>query len=170
MVPEHIDGMPAVATGPRGSETVQQQRDRHWAEMLQELRVVQTGVQLLAGFLVTIPFQSRFDQLSGAQHLLFLVALGFAIVSVALLIAPVSLHRTLFRRRRREALIAWSAVLAQAGLATLALTIVSAVALIASVVLDTTAAVVLVVVTMAIFALLWVVLPEVVARRAAPDR
>lgn len=165
-----MEAMPEVETGPRGTATIEQQRDRHWAEMLQELRVVQTGVQLLAGFLVTIPFQARFGELSGTQHVLFLVALGLAIASVALLIAPVSLHRTLFRRRRREALIAWSARLAQAGLACLALTMVSAVALIASVVLDTTAAVVLVGVTTLVFALLWVVLPEIVARRAQPDR
>lgn len=95
-------------------ETRMEELDRNWNELLQELRVLQTGVQLLTGFLLTLPFQQRFTQLTGQQRTLYLVIVGLAATATALLIAPVSAHRLLFRQHAREELVTaahWSAFL-----------------------------------------------------------
>src|SRR5256885_7464608 len=83
-------------------ETELQRLDRNWAELLQELRVVQTGVQLLTGFLLTLPFQQAFANLSNAQQGIYLAVVGLSAMSTALLIAPVALHPALFRRHARR--------------------------------------------------------------------
>lgn len=72
------------------NETPTQQLDRNWSALLQELRVVQTGVQLLTGFLLTLPFQARFDSLSTAGHVVYLVTVSASILATVLLVAPVS--------------------------------------------------------------------------------
>jgi uncharacterized protein DUF6328 len=76
--------------------------DRNWNELLQELRVTQTGLQILTGFLVTLPFQQRFSGLGSRQVLLYLVTLEVAIVATVLVLAPASLHRLLFRQQERS--------------------------------------------------------------------
>jgi hypothetical protein len=74
-------------------ETPLERLDRNWADLLQELRVVQTGVQLLTGFLLTLPFQARFAQLHQFEENLYLSTVGLAIASTGFLIAPVLIHR-----------------------------------------------------------------------------
>lgn len=74
--------------------------DRNWISLIQELRVVQTGVQLLTGFLLTLPFQSRFATLPFAMRLLYLMTVAASISATVCLIAPVAAHRMLFRRHR----------------------------------------------------------------------
>jgi heme exporter protein D len=87
------------------NETRTERYDRNWHDIQQELRITQTGTQLLAGFLLTLPFQQRFQQLTDAQigSYLFLVVLAAAVSILAL--APVSTHRLLFRRRQMEELV-----------------------------------------------------------------
>src|SRR3954471_17419414 len=80
----------------RGTPTAR--LDRNWGDLLQELRVVQTGVQLLTGLLLTVPFQARFGDLTGPQRVLYLVVFSLSASSPGLLIAPVALHRALFRQ------------------------------------------------------------------------
>ena len=89
-------------------ETEAQRLDRNWSSLLQELRVAQTGVQLLTGFLLTLPFQQRFTQLDGVMRLVYLVTVGCSIGATVLLVAPVSMHRLLFRRHRLKTLVAAS--------------------------------------------------------------
>src|ERR1700712_4015200 len=84
------------------NETTVQRLDRNWTDLLQELRVVQTGVQFLTGFLLTLPFQQRFWQLSSRQHDLYLASVSASVVATAFLQAPVSVHRALFRRHQRD--------------------------------------------------------------------
>jgi len=84
---------------------------------LRELRVIQTGVQLLTGFLLTLPFQSRFEHLTQFQQVLYLITLSAAVISTGLLIAPVSLHRFLFRRHGRRVTVDVAHRLAQIGMA-----------------------------------------------------
>jgi len=86
-------------------ETPQERADRNWNELLQELRVSQTGVQVLAGFLVTLPFQSRFGELDSFQRAWYvgLLALSFATVSVML--APVAIHRHVFQTDTKPELV-----------------------------------------------------------------
>ncbi len=105
------------------------QLDRNWAELLQELRVIGTGVQVLFAFLLGIAFQARFSQTSSTQRDLYLVTLTFSGMAAALLIAPVAVHRFLFRIGVKDELVTFSNRLAVAGLAVLSLSMVGAVAL-----------------------------------------
>lgn len=93
-------------TGSTGrNESREEQLDRNWAELLQELRVLQTGVQILAGFLLTLPFQQRFRDLDDFQVNLYLANVVIAALTTAFIILPVSVHRRLFRQRLKETLV-----------------------------------------------------------------
>jgi hypothetical protein len=97
-------------------ETETQRLDRNWSSLLQELRVTQTGVQLLTGFLLTLPFQQRFAQLGGSVHVVYLVTVACSIGSTVFLVAPVAMHRLLFRRHRLRTLVSIGHRCALAGL------------------------------------------------------
>ncbi len=86
------------------SETETERLDRNWASLLQELRVVQTGVQLLTGLLLTLPFQQRFDILDDDMQVVDLATVAFSVAFTVLLVAPVGMHRVLFRRHRLKSL------------------------------------------------------------------
>ena len=101
---------------PGRDETETERLDRNWASLLQELRVAQTGVQLLTGFLLTLPFQQRFTELDGVMRTVYLVTVACSIGSTVLLVAPVGMHRLLFRRHRLETLVSASHSYAIAGL------------------------------------------------------
>src|SRR5262249_37794145 len=104
-------------------ETETERLDRNWTSLLQELRVVQTGVQLLTGFLLTLPFQQRFDILADDMQGVYLATVCAAVASTALLIAPVATHRILFRRHRLAALVKAAHRCAYAGLVLLAVAV-----------------------------------------------
>lgn len=89
-------------------ETEAQRLDRNWSSLLQELRVAQTGVQLLTGFLLILPFQPRFAQLDTTMRTAYLVTVASSIGATVLLVAPVSMHRLMFRRHRLKTLVATS--------------------------------------------------------------
>ena len=74
---------------------------RNWNELLQELRVTQTGVQILTGFLLTVPFSNRFEDLTAFQRDVYLAVLAGSVLTTGLVVAPVAMHRVLFRQRRR---------------------------------------------------------------------
>ena len=97
-------------------ETEAQRLDRNWSSLLQELRVAQTGVQLLTGFLLTLPFQQRFTQLDGVMRTVYLVTVACSIGATVLLVAPVSMHRLLFRRHRLKTLVSAAHSYAMVGL------------------------------------------------------
>ena len=101
---------------PGRDETETERLDRNWASLLQELRVVQTGVQLLTGFLLMLPFQQRFTELDGIMRAVYLVTVACSIGSTVLLVAPVGMHRLLFRRHRLDTLVSASHGYAIAGL------------------------------------------------------
>ncbi|MBV9830486.1 MAG: sodium:proton antiporter, partial [Marmoricola sp.] len=104
--------------------------DRNWIELIQELRVAQTGVQVLAGFLLTLPFTQRFSSLGQAHRTVYLVAFSLAVVTVGLMTAPAALHRFLFGRHEKDVLVRTGAFFAKAGLAMMGLTLVAVVVLI----------------------------------------
>ena len=93
------------------NETVSQRMDRNWIELLQELRVTQTGTQILTGFLLAVAFQQKFDQLSPGQHRVYLGLIVTAVLTTALALTPVNLHRALFRRHAKAVLVAVSTVI-----------------------------------------------------------
>ncbi|TAP45009.1 DUF6328 family protein [Arthrobacter sp. S39] len=105
-------------TGSTGrNETREEQLDRNWAELLQELRVLQTGVQILAGFLLTLPFQERFERLDDFQVTLYLVNVVIATLTTAFILLPVSVHRRLFRQRLKETLVSSADTITKIALA-----------------------------------------------------
>ncbi len=113
-------------------ETRDQRDDRNIIELLQELRVAGLGVQVLFGFLLALPFSSRFGQLSGTQRGLYVAVLVLAAVATALLLGPVAYHRLVFRLRQKEQLIRTSNVLAILGLIAVAMAVAGTVLLVVS--------------------------------------
>ena len=140
-------------------ETPTERLDRNWDELLQELRVAQTGVQILAGFLLTLPFQQRFTEVDRSNRVVYLVAFSLAIAATACLVAPVSAHRLLFRRRAKASLVRFGDRCARAGLGCLALSVSSVTFLIFDVVVSAGAAVAAAVVAFGLFLINWVALP-----------
>jgi len=140
-------------------ETPAERADRNWTELLQELRVTQTGIQVLAGFLLTLPFQQRFSQLSRWQTGQYLAAVSCAVLSVILLVAPVSAHRWLFRRHEKEVVVSFGDRLAKAGLAMLAVTLVLTVFFVFGVVAGQPAGIAVATAAAVVFSVLWVLLP-----------
>jgi hypothetical protein len=105
----------------RGPETPGQRLDREWGELVQELRVLLPGVQVLFAFLLTIPFATGFKETTGVERDLYFAAFAATTVSAVLLIAPGARHRGRFRERDKEALLSTSNRLALAGTGFLAL-------------------------------------------------
>jgi hypothetical protein len=86
-------------------ETAEQRADRNWGEILQELRVIQTGTQVFSGFLLAVVFQQRFTQLGAFDTVVYGVLVGLAAVSTVLGLACVALHRTRFRHHDKTAVV-----------------------------------------------------------------
>lgn len=104
--------------------------DRELSELLQELRVLLPGVQVLLAFLLIVPFNARFAELEDGEQALYLASLILAAVATVCLVAPSAFHRILFRDRDKEWLIKASNGLALAGTFFLAVAISSAVFLV----------------------------------------
>jgi hypothetical protein len=116
--------------GDGRNETVLERCDRNLVELLQEVRVAQTGVQILFAFLLTVPFTTRFGQLSGSQEIVYFVTLLASGAAALLLIAPTSYHRILFRLGDKEHLVRAANRLTIVGLAFVAIAIMGAILLI----------------------------------------
>ena len=149
----------------RPDENEAERADRNFLELLQELRVVQTGVQILFAFLLTLPFQSGFDQLDGNQRRVYVAAVMFAVGSVSCLIAPVAYHRALFRMKLKDDLVTIAGRFAIAGLGLLAAAIVTAVGLVLSFVLGAAAAWGFVAALALTVLTVWLVMPLVTRRK-----
>ncbi|SOD72199.1 hypothetical protein SAMN05892883_1619 [Jatrophihabitans sp. GAS493] len=147
-------------------ETPLERLDRNWTDLLQELRVVQTGVQFLTGFLLTLPFQARFASLTTAQQNLYLATVAVSVAATGFLIAPVSLHRVLFRRHERRVTVAVAHRLALIGVTLLGLAIVGVVWLIFDVVRGRAYGLAFGAGTAVVLLLLWVALPWSLRTRA----
>jgi hypothetical protein len=137
---------------------------RNWDELLQEIRVTQTGVQILTGFLLTVPFSNRFEELTSFQRGVYLTVLAGSVLTTGLVVAPVAFHRVLFRQRRRELLVEWANRFAMAGLAMLALTVSGVVLLVVDVVIGPTQGWLAGGAVLLVLAVLWAVLPRVADR------
>jgi hypothetical protein len=140
-------------------ETPMQRADRAYGEILQEVRVAQTGVQLLFAFLLALAFQARFSSVTSFQRDTYVVTLMLCAAAAALLIAPAAFHRVVYGRRLKQHLVQVANRLALSGLALLLLSLVSAVFLVMDVVLGMVPAIVLAAGMFAWFALWWFVLP-----------
>jgi cation transport ATPase len=153
----------------RPAETEAERDDRNFMELLQELRVAALGVQVLFGFMLALPFTTKFEKLSGAQRGVYVATLVLAAVSTALLMAPVAYHRLVFRHRKKGILVKDTNIMAFTGLATVGLAISGAVLLVVSYVDRGAPVVIIPVFIVCLFAVLWFVLPLVRRRTRFPE-
>jgi Family of unknown function (DUF6328) len=151
----------------RPGETAAARADRNTMELLNELRVVGIGIQVMFGFLMTIPFDNRFTKLDHTERAIYLVTVALAALSIALLVAPVAYHRLLFRRHEKESLVQVTNALAITGLITVGLAVCSAVLLVTSFVAPGLRAEVISAGLLCVFAGLWFALP--LSRRGRDD-
>jgi len=152
------------AMGTAGSpdprdESEAERDDRNLAELLQELRVAGLGVQVLFGFLLSLPFTNRFDTISRGQRDLYLACLVLSAVATALLLGPVAYHRLVFRRGQKEGLVRAANIMAIAGLAAVGLAVSAAVLLVTSYVAAGLAAGLITAFVAGLFAVVWFAFP-----------
>ncbi len=152
--PDEHDEWNAAARG----ETPLQRVDRAYGEILQEVRVAQTGVQILFAFLLTLAFTSRFATITGFQKHIYVLTLMLSAAATALLIAPAAYHRVVYRRRLKQHLVQAASRLALSGLVLLLLAMVSALLLILDVVIGLGPALVLAAGALSWFIIWWFIL------------
>jgi hypothetical protein len=145
--------------GSGRSETPLERWDRNFGELLQELRVAQTGVQVLFAFLLTLPFTNRFERITGIDRYTYVGTMVAAAAATALLIAPVSYHRLVFRQGRKAQLVQVASRLAVFGLFCLLLAMLGAMFLVVDVVFHSKVAGIIVGGLAALYVFLWYVLP-----------
>ena len=141
------------------TESQDERYDRNYDELLQELRVAQAGVQILFAFLLGIAFQQRFGLISSTQRVIYVATLMLTAVATVLLIAPVAIHRLLFRRHRKGELVAVSNVLAISGLIVLMLAVLGGVLLILLEVTSPAVTGVLTAMLAFLFVVTWILVP-----------
>lgn len=110
----------------RPGESRAERADRNFADLLQELRVTQTGVQILFAFLLILSFESRFNDLDRVAVIIYVITVIFCATAAVFLIAPVALHRAMFALGRKNEVVDVSAKQAKTGMALLAVAIVGA--------------------------------------------
>jgi hypothetical protein len=160
-----MSGPEASADESDRHESQDQKYDRNYDELLQELRVAQAGVQILFAFLLSIAFQQRFSLISSVQRVIYVITLMLTAAATVQLIAPVAIHRLLFRRHRKAELVEVSNFLAITGLTTLMLAVVGGVWLI---LLEVTTPVVTGVLTGllgVLFVIIWIAVPLWIRRQ-----
>jgi small basic protein len=158
----------AVA-GDGRDETENERLDRNWNEILQELRVIQTGTQILTGFLLTLAFQQRFTDLDAYQVDTYLALVIVAGLTTVLGLTPVSLHRALFRKQAKSTIVKIANRILKITLAFVGITLVGTVMLIFDVVVGRFAGLTAGVVTLVVVALVWLALPYGAARDLKRD-
>jgi hypothetical protein len=140
-------------------ENEQERRARELAELLQELRVVLPGVQVLFAFLLTVPFSARFGGVSPLQQTVFFGTLVCTAISAGLLLAPSAHHRLLWRQQAREHRLRTANRLAIAGIILLVPGMVGAIFVITDILFGSTAAAVGTAAIAAFFVYVWFVMP-----------
>lgn len=158
-----------VADDGRG-ESADERADRNWNELLQELRVLQTGTQILTGFLLALAFQPAFDDLSGAQRVFYLVLVVLAALSAIVALSPVALHRGLFRRRAKPAVVAFGHTALLVALVTVSILLVGVVVFVFDVVVSRAASWIAGGALALLIAALWVGFPLVYRHRRSEAR
>ncbi|CAL4860026.1 DUF6328 family protein [Microbacterium sp. MM2322] len=147
-------------------ETSDERADRNWSEVLQELRVLQTGTQILTGFLLALAFQPSFVDLTSSQRAGYLTLVALSALSAVVALAPVSVHRILFARRAKPEIVRFGHVCMMLALALVSTLLVGVVAFVFDVVLGGAASWVAGLCLALVIAALWVVFPLVTRRRS----
>ncbi|WP_374223177.1 DUF6328 family protein [Streptomyces sp. FH025] len=154
---------------PPGWENPAVRADRRLVELMQELRVLQTGVQIVFAFLLGVAFTPRFAELSDTQQDIYITTLLLTVIAAAVLATPVALHRGLYRHPGKARIVTVSVRIAQYGLLLLACALTGAVLLVLDVVLGAPLAIVITSAVALIFTTLWFVLPWALRRATTHD-
>jgi len=140
-------------------ETEQERLDRNLGELLQELRVALPGVQVLFAFLLAVPFQQGFEEVTSFQKDVYFATLILTAISATMLISPSAYHRITFRYQQKRRLVYYSNRFAIIGLVFLALAMTGAILLITDVLFSTAAAVVTAGLALCVFSFFWFAMP-----------
>ena len=151
----------------RPDEDAGERLDRQWNELLQELRLAQTGTQILFAFLLSIAFQNRFQDADAFTHGVYAVTLIASALAVGLFLAPVSFHRIVYRHKIRDRMLPVANRMAIGGLIFLVLAMAGGVLLALDVVLPRAIAILIVVLVLLWFAVFWYAVPAWVRRTSA---
>jgi hypothetical protein len=155
MAPEEESPSPRIHRDSGRPETEEERADRNLSDLLQELRVALPGVQVLFGFLLTVPFSQRFQDLTSFQEKLYFGVLISVALATVLLVAPTAGHRILFRRQQKEYIVTISNRLALVGLSLLAIAMCGAITLISDFLFGATTAVISTIVMASAFVGFW---------------
>ena len=153
-------------------ETPAERYDRNWNEVLQELRVLQTGTQILTGFLLALAFQPAFADLDEGQKDFYLVLVVLSALSSIIALSPVAVHRTLFRQRAKRTVVAFGHIALIMALVTVSLLVVGVVAFVFLVVVDLSASLISGALLGVLILVVWLVIPAIIraVRRREQER
>jgi hypothetical protein len=151
-------------------ETEKDRLNRNLDQLLQELRVVLPGVQVLFAFLLAVPFSTRFNRVDQFERVVYFIALIFTAISVVLLLAPSIQHRILFRHDQKPYLVRTGTLLTIAGMTALAIAMTLSMVLIAHFLYGTWAASITGATALVFIVAIWYALPIDRRRHAGPPR
>ena len=146
-------------------ETPTERADRNWNEVLQELRVLQTGTQILTGFLLALAFQPAFSDLTEGQRTVYLTLVVMSALSAIIALAPVALHRFLFQQRAKAEVVAYGHAALITALFTVSVLVVGVVAFVFDVVVGDAAAWWALGTLTALIVVLWLIIPATMRAR-----
>ncbi|MBQ3357935.1 MAG: sodium:proton antiporter [Microbacterium sp.] len=149
-------------------ETPNERADRNWDELLQELRVMQTGTQILTGFLLAVAFQPRFTDMDELQRDLYVVLVALAAIATILALAPVGMHRAFFGRRRKPELVHIAARIVKIDLLVIGALTIGVTTLIVDFTVNRTAGLIALVAAVVAVGALWIVLPRIIRNSVRP--
>lgn len=162
-----------TAAAPRADdgrdETPVEKADRNWNDILQELRAVQTGTQIITGFLLAVAFQPRFEDLEAYERGLYLVLVVLAGFATVLGLAPVIMHRQLFGLRQKERLVQSANRMLFALLVVVSLLAAGVTSLIFDVVVNQVAGFIALGVALIVLVVFWAIVPRIGHRPARDD-
>ena len=148
-----------ATSGPQPDESPKERVDRELIELLNGLRVILPGVQVLLAFLLTVPFSARFEQTSSTDKILYFVTVLITVAATGALTMPAAYHRLRFRQGEKERMLHVSNVFAVVGLVLLTFAMASVVFLITSVLYGIGAAVPVALVALAVLGFSWFAVP-----------
>jgi len=162
---------PPAAPRPDGrDETPAERADRNWSELLQELRVLQTGTQILTGFLLALAFQPAFADLGQGERVFYLVLVVLSALSAIIALSPVALHRTLFRHRAKPLVVGYGHAALITALLTVSVLLVGVVVFVFDVVVSDAASWTAGAALALLILALWLVVPLVLRGRSEHRR
>ena len=155
--------------GDGREESEAERSDRNWIDLLQELRVLQAGTQILTAFLLAIAFQPRFTELDDFQRALYLALVSVSILTTVLSLLPVSLHRLLFQRQLKSSTVSIGDAMVRAVIVGVSLATIGTAMLIFDFVLGRAAGFVAAGSLAVVLLAFGLILPLVVRRVTTPD-